>query len=403
MNNGSSDNSLNRNYLFLENYNQHTDTKPWYGAGQGARDACLWWIAQANSMILAYESVQPWTIRMPDHHQQFTQLINAFIDDTSIINATQKHQKFTDLLRTLQYNLDTWHDLLQASRGVLNPSKCVWLCFHWKFAPNGTIHITPPTPTPTPLQTTISTQPPIPIRRLQPNEAHHYLRIYLTTDANYKKELEVYHQWQRTYITLLQNCPFPYREVNVIYKQCYLPTVGYPLPATVIPPAKLNKYQGPATNIFLTKWDTLDPTQSNCIRTQRQWGSWNVPLWNWARPTQNTPVYQTHTNKHKHWKIIWNCTATLPTYVQFMTPSTPRHPTIAMEQCTVVWYHPPIPPEYQGSVNSIQPVVYAEETSAWLSHHGWHPGTQPTKIAGNPTVKCTIILTNHHTVWNHWP
>ncbi len=37
------------------------------------------------------------------------------------------------------------------------------------------------------------------------------------------------------------------------YKQCYLPTVGYPLLATVIPVAQLNKQQGPATTIFLTK------------------------------------------------------------------------------------------------------------------------------------------------------
>jgi len=349
MNNGSSDNSLNQNYLFLENYNQHTDTKPWYGAGQGARDACLWWIAQANSMILAYESVQPWTIRMPDHHQQFTQLINAFIDDTSIINATQKHQKFTDLLRTLQYNLDTWHNLLQASRGVLNPSKCVWLCFHWKFAPNGTIHITPPTPTPTPLQTTISTQPPIPIRRLQPNEAHHYLRIYLTTDANYKKELKVYHQWQWTYITLLQNCPFPYREVNVIYKQCYLPTVGYPLPATVIPPAKLNKYQGPATTIFLTKWDTLDPTPEQLHTHPKTVGELECASLELSKAYTK---YSSLSNTHKqtqalenYMELYCNTTSLCPVY-DSQYSKTPDH-------CHGATHHGLIPPANSSRVSRV--------------------------------------------------
>jgi len=180
-----------------ENFNQHTDADPWYGAGQGAGDACLHWIAQANSMVLAYESLAiPWTITMPDYEQQFIQLINAFIDDTSITNAKQKHQNTSDLLCTTQQNLDIWHDLLQASGGVLNPSKCIWLCFNWKFAPNGTVSISPPPTTLPPLQTTIGNQLPLPICRLQPQEAHRYLGIYLTTDGNYKKELETYQQRQ---------------------------------------------------------------------------------------------------------------------------------------------------------------------------------------------------------------
>jgi len=136
---------------------------------------------------------------------------------------------------------------------MLNPAKCVWLCFHWKFSPNGNVSIsTPPTNTPL-IQTTLWDQPPYPIRRLQPNEAHRYLGIYLTTDGNYKQELLTYIKRNQTYVTLLTNCPFPQREVHVIYKQCYLPTVGYPLPATVIPPEKLNKNQRAATTVFLTK------------------------------------------------------------------------------------------------------------------------------------------------------
>ncbi len=87
-------------------YDQHTNDAPWYGAGQGAGDACLRWIAQANSMIIAYKSLAtPWVLSAPDHSVQFTQLIDAFIDDTSLISAMQCHQNFLDLLQTLQCNL----------------------------------------------------------------------------------------------------------------------------------------------------------------------------------------------------------------------------------------------------------------------------------------------------------
>jgi len=205
-------------------------------------------------MILAYKSIAtPWVVQSPNFSTQFTQLIDAFINDTSLISAQQRHQNFCNLLTSLQQNLDLWHGLLQASSGVLNPSKCVWLCFTWKFAPNGTVRIVaPPTQSPH-LYTTVTNKMPYPIKQLQPTEAHQYLGIYLTADRNHKQELATFVEQNQTYIQLLQNCPFPKREVHVIYHQCYLLTVGYPLLATVIPLDKLYKHQSPATTIFLNK------------------------------------------------------------------------------------------------------------------------------------------------------
>jgi len=44
-------------------YNQHSEQDLWYGAGQGAGDACARWIMQANSMINAYNTrANSWVI-----------------------------------------------------------------------------------------------------------------------------------------------------------------------------------------------------------------------------------------------------------------------------------------------------------------------------------------------------
>jgi len=49
----------------LTQYKQHSDRDPWFGASQGAGDACLQWVVQANSMILAYESIAtPWVVHV---------------------------------------------------------------------------------------------------------------------------------------------------------------------------------------------------------------------------------------------------------------------------------------------------------------------------------------------------
>jgi len=60
-------------------------------------------------------------------------------------------------------------------------------------------------------------------------------------------------QRNNKFIALLQQCPFPYHDVQVIYKQCYLPTISYPLPATTMLSAKLLQLQSLATAIFLSK------------------------------------------------------------------------------------------------------------------------------------------------------
>jgi len=58
---------------------------------------------------------------------------------------------------------------------------------------------------------------------------------------------------QMQYYTFLQRTPLSRREARVIYRQCYLPKVTYPLPATTMPPAMIYKSQAAVTSLFLNK------------------------------------------------------------------------------------------------------------------------------------------------------
>jgi len=51
----------------------------------------------------------------------------------------------------------------------------------------------------------------------------------------------------------MHQCLLTAREARVVYLQCYLPTISYPLPATSFPLDKLVKIQGSATSAFLSK------------------------------------------------------------------------------------------------------------------------------------------------------
>ncbi len=118
-------------------YNQFTTDSPWYGAGQGLGDAAPRWVVQADSLISAYHSIAtPWIVVSPDKQQQIAQGFDAFVDDTDIISATPADTN-SDPIPIAQRNLNKWHDILKASGGELNPTKCVWLYFDWQFDTKG--------------------------------------------------------------------------------------------------------------------------------------------------------------------------------------------------------------------------------------------------------------------------
>jgi len=74
---------------------------------------------------------------------------------------------------------------------VLNPSKCVWLCFNWHIGTNGHPKIIPP-PASTALSLTIHGHPLEKIPLLNPKAAHRYLGVYLTTDGNCNTEITLF-------------------------------------------------------------------------------------------------------------------------------------------------------------------------------------------------------------------
>jgi len=72
-------------------------------------------------------------------------------------------------------------------------------------------------------------------------------------DGNYKKGLGNYAQQNQCYVQALQQCNLSHQEASIVYKQCYLLTVSYLLPATNIPPDLLHCHQAKATTAFLAK------------------------------------------------------------------------------------------------------------------------------------------------------
>jgi len=91
------------------------------------------------------------------------------------------------------------------------------------------------------------------LKIMQPNDAVWLLGVHIAADGNSDTKYSTLQKQQSQYSTFLQCTPMMWWEAWVIYQQCYLPKVTYPLPATNMPPDKIYKMQLRVTVQFLNK------------------------------------------------------------------------------------------------------------------------------------------------------
>jgi len=180
-------------YGVSEDYNTF-EQHPWHGAGQGAADAALRYIALSDSLIDAYHSkIQQWAIKDPTVTLTVFKSMKAFIDDVAM-SVGGDQLSFETLVQQAETQLQWWTQLIQASGGALNPTKCccalyTWipdaagiLCFDTSVTRD--INIAP-----------CPQQPQQTIQVLQPNEGTRYLGIYITRTGDTKPMQD--HIWRK--------------------------------------------------------------------------------------------------------------------------------------------------------------------------------------------------------------
>jgi len=114
-------------------YNFFSDNHPWYGTAQGGTDSSIQLAISSDHLIKAY-ALQLITGR---YIIPATDLL--LTADWMLLWMTLQFfweyasSDLSELLLWLQFNLDLWQEILQASGGTLNPPKCSWLLFICKF------------------------------------------------------------------------------------------------------------------------------------------------------------------------------------------------------------------------------------------------------------------------------
>jgi len=223
-----------------EEYNTF-DQHPWHGAGQGAADAALRYIALSDSLIDAYHSkIQQWAIKDPTLTITVFKSLKAFIDDVAM-SVGGDQASFETLTEQAATQLQWWTQLVQASGGALNPTKCCCALYTWTPDAAGILRLD------TSAQNEIkiapcNQNPQQTIQVLKPNEGTRYLGIYVTRTGNTQPMQD--HIWRKAllYTKAFQRTHMSRREAEVLYRSCFIPALTYSFPAIGLPQHSLSVF-----------------------------------------------------------------------------------------------------------------------------------------------------------------
>jgi len=234
----------------LEDYNTF-DQHPWHGAGQGTADAALRYIMLSDSLIDAYHTkIQPWAIKDLTLTLTVFKSMKAFIDDVAMLTGGD-HLSFEQLTQQAKTQLQWWNNLIRASGGALNPTKCCCAPYTWTPDTAGilrldtTVNDAVIAPCPNQLQQTI----PV----LKPNKGTRYLGIYVTCTCNTKPMQDQIWQKALLYTKAFQRTHMSRREAGVLYHLCFLPALTYSFPAMGLPATFLERIHKLSTSTILNK------------------------------------------------------------------------------------------------------------------------------------------------------
>ena len=121
---------------------QHEDRMPIYGTGQGSGNSPMIWCFISSVLFDCYEKsayqavycnpdrTHPIDINMLGFVKDSNGQVNSFLQDES-------PEGLLDLIRKAEHNAVTWSNLLSATGGSLELSKCSYHVIHWKFSAQG--------------------------------------------------------------------------------------------------------------------------------------------------------------------------------------------------------------------------------------------------------------------------
>ena len=104
--------------------------------GQGRANAPSIFLFISSQLFKAQSGKPHGTIlKNPDGKIVLHITIVGFVEDTTVITGGTQHSQIEQLLKRVQHDADLWNQLLRASGGKLELSKCGYHIIYYDFTP----------------------------------------------------------------------------------------------------------------------------------------------------------------------------------------------------------------------------------------------------------------------------
>ena len=171
-----------------------TPFEPLFGTGQGSGASPAAWLTLVVILMNTLDRIIPerMNFQSPNSKTRHSQLIDAFVDDTSLGFTDPGIMTLDTMIAKLNKIDQTWEQLLFYSGGALNLKKCTWHVMYWDWK-LGRPLLRPENTSDRIL--TLSTQGDIssttPICRLPLTQASRILGVQLSPNGDFSKHLIV--------------------------------------------------------------------------------------------------------------------------------------------------------------------------------------------------------------------
>jgi exonuclease III len=238
-----------------DSFYQHCELFPIYGTGQGSGNSPTIWLVISSTLFDAFETkAHGASYSSPDGTTRIDLFMIGFVDDS----AGQTHQTSpplapNKLAAQMIHDAQLWGDLLYASGGDLELSKCAYHLVEHKFKSDGTPVMEPGLIGPRLTLQSGDRKSVITIKQLKVDESYKTLGCHKEPLGTQLTQYTTLKKKSDDYALTVINSPLTRSEAWTFYHTIYSPSVGYPLPVCYFSKRKLKKIQQGAIRAIIQK------------------------------------------------------------------------------------------------------------------------------------------------------
>jgi len=226
-----------------EEHYQHSEDDPVFGTGQGSIPSPPI-VAMVFSVCFdIFEEFGHGATYTDSKGDEYLRVgMTGFVDDNNQNTTKRKEESEEDMIARCCEDAQLWHDILWASGGSLEVSKCSYQFLKFEFNDDGTPVSKKGSHGP-PVVIKDSTGNPMHIKQLSVDEAYKILGTYQADVSDQTKQFEILYQKSLQHAKAISRSTVSRYGAWIYYSSCFLPSICYPLATCHLTERQLHKLQ----------------------------------------------------------------------------------------------------------------------------------------------------------------